>query len=57
MIEIRKTKEGKIFAIKDLTIDPKTATIKASIAGDEEAAQKFLQSYAKSIEEMFQTHD
>ena len=53
MIEIRQTKDGRIFAIKDLSIDPKTATIKASIAGDEEAAQSYLQAYVKSIIERF----
>lgn len=50
-IEIRTTKDGKIFGIRKLTSDVKdnTVTFKAEVAGDIEAGKQYLSVYAKMI--------
>lgn len=49
--EIRKTKDGRTFAIKNIRqeFEGKTVTYKADISGDLEAGNEYLKSMAEGI--------
>ena len=50
-IEIRKTKEGKIFAIKNIRqeFEGNQMILKADISGDEEAANQYLKAMSEGM--------
>ncbi len=53
--EIRKTKDGRIFGIKNIRqeFEGNTVTYKADIAGDLEAGNEYLKSLAERISKQF----
>lgn len=55
--EVRETKDGKVFGIKNIRqkSDGTTITYTAEICGDEEAAQKYLETFVKSFTSSFKT--
>lgn len=47
--EIRKTKDGRIFGIRNLRIDPKNGNVIGDLSGDPTAGMEYLEAYADSI--------
>ena len=53
-LEIHKTKDGKIFAIKNRRLDTVNGKLIVDIAGDEDAAKQYLKDWADSLTKYFQ---
>lgn len=56
-LEIRKTRDGRIFGIKNIRqqSDGKTITYTAEVCGDLEAGNEYLKDFVKGLTSQFHT--
>ena len=50
--EIRQTKDGRVFGVKNLQVVPEEGIVKADMAGDVKACQEFLHDYAFCLQRL-----